>query len=45
MQAFLDHRLNRRHEVIRTWPDFPPPEVEALMAVELPQPWEHLPEG
>jgi hypothetical protein len=45
MQAFLDRRLNRRHDVTRTWPEFPPPEVEALMAVELPQQWEHLPEG
>ena len=38
-QRFLDRRLNRRHEVERTWPAFPPTEVEALLKVALPQEW------
>lgn len=38
-QRFLDRRLNRRHEVERTWPAFPPTEVEALLEVALPRDW------
>ncbi|MBW8803191.1 MAG: DUF402 domain-containing protein [Catenulisporales bacterium] len=38
-QRFLDRRLNRRHEVERTWPAFPPAEVETLLHVALPQDW------
>lgn len=41
MQTFLDRRLNRRHDVTRTWPDFPPAEVEGLLTADLPQNW-HL---
>ncbi|MEU9080354.1 DUF402 domain-containing protein [Kitasatospora sp. NPDC004745] len=41
MQRFLDRRLNRRHEVTRTWPDFPPAEVEELLTADLPRDW-HL---
>ncbi|WP_345695855.1 DUF402 domain-containing protein [Kitasatospora terrestris] len=40
VQRFLDRRLNRRHGVSRTWPAFPPPEVEDLLTVDLPQDWE-----
>ncbi|MFE0464409.1 DUF402 domain-containing protein [Kitasatospora sp. NPDC058965] len=40
MQAFLDRRLNRRHEVTGTWPDFPPREVEELRTVEFPRAWQ-----
>jgi hypothetical protein len=29
-QRFLDSRLNRRHEVLRTWPDFPPETVTVV---------------
>jgi hypothetical protein len=32
-QRFLDRRLNRRHETVRTWPDFPPETVTRLAAV------------
>ena len=39
-QSFLDRRLNRRDTVTRSWPDFPPAEVEELLSVELPQEWE-----
>ena len=39
-QRFLDGRFNRRHDVTRSWPAFPPAEVEALMAVDLPRDWE-----
>jgi hypothetical protein len=39
VQRFLDRRLNRRHDTSRTWPDFPPREVEELYATELPQDW------
>ncbi|WP_198042125.1 hypothetical protein [Kitasatospora azatica] len=38
-QRFLDQRLNRRHDVTRSWPDFPPAGVEAMLTVELPQKW------
>ncbi|WP_326674198.1 MULTISPECIES: DUF402 domain-containing protein [unclassified Streptomyces] len=38
-QRFLDRRLNRRHEVDRSWPDFPPAEVEMLLSAELPHDW------
>lgn len=41
-QRFLDRRLNRRHEVVRGWPDFPSAAVEALLTVELPTEWELL---
>jgi hypothetical protein len=39
MQSFLDRRLNRRHEVTRTWPDFPPAAVEAMLTMKLPRDW------
>lgn len=42
MQSFLDRRLNRRHETTRTWPDFPPAEVEEMLAIDLPQDWRVL---
>jgi hypothetical protein len=38
-QRFLDRRLNRRHEVLRSWPDFPPATVAALSAVSFPVEW------
>lgn len=38
-QRFLDRRLNRRHEVERSWPDFPPAEVKAMLSVDLPRDW------
>ncbi|WP_327711105.1 DUF402 domain-containing protein [Streptomyces sp. NBC_00464] len=38
-QRFLDRRLNRRHEVERSWPDFPPAEVTALLSADLPRDW------
>ncbi|MFJ5231456.1 DUF402 domain-containing protein [Kitasatospora sp. NPDC088391] len=40
VQRFLDRRLNRRHEAVRSWPDFPPAEVAELLTAELPQDWE-----
>lgn len=42
VQQFLDRRLNRRHDVTPTWPDFPPAEVEALLHADLPQEWAML---
>lgn len=42
MQRFLDRRLNRRDDVTRTWPDFPPREVAELLSIELPQEWRLL---
>lgn len=41
-QRFLDRRLNRRHEVTRTWPGFPPAEVEELLTIDLPREWRLL---
>lgn len=38
-QSFLDRRLNRRHDVTPSWPDFPPADVEALLTAALPQEW------
>ncbi len=38
-QRFLDRRLNRRHETVRTWPDFPPAAVTALADLSFPQDW------
>ncbi|GAA2137593.1 hypothetical protein GCM10009760_18260 [Kitasatospora kazusensis] len=38
-QRFLDRRLNRRHDVTRSWPDFPPAGVEEMLTVELPRKW------
>lgn len=38
-QSFLDRRLNRRHDVTRSWPDFPPATVVELLTVQLPQEW------
>ena len=38
-QRFLDRRLNRRHETVRTWPDFPPQNVIALSGVSFPRDW------
>lgn len=42
MQRFLDRRLNRRHDVTRTWPEFPPAEVDELLTAELPRDWRLL---
>jgi Protein of unknown function (DUF402) len=39
MQRFLDRRLNRRHEVVREWPDFPPETVALLADVAFPREW------
>jgi hypothetical protein len=39
MQRFLDRRLNRRHDAVRGWPDFPPAAVEAMLTMELPRDW------
>ncbi|NUR27680.1 MAG: DUF402 domain-containing protein [Catenulispora sp.] len=41
-QRFLDRRLNRRHDVTRTWPDFPPREVAELLSIDLPRQWRLL---
>lgn len=41
-QRFLDRRLNRRHEVRRTWPDFPPATVLALANVTFERAWHQL---
>ena len=38
-QRFLDRRLNRRHEVLRIWPDFPPATVTALSHLSYPKDW------
>jgi predicted RNA-binding protein associated with RNAse of E/G family len=38
-QRFLDRRLNRRHEVLRNWPDFPPATVTALSTIRFPPDW------
>ena len=38
-QAFLDRHLNRRHEVDRSWPDFPPAGVTAFDPAVLPRNW------
>ncbi|GAA1223437.1 hypothetical protein GCM10009665_12150 [Kitasatospora nipponensis] len=38
-QRFLDQRLNRRHDVTRSWPDFPPATVQGMLAADLPQQW------
>ncbi|MEE1792314.1 hypothetical protein PUR28_16320 [Streptomyces sp. BE308] len=39
IQRFLDRRLNRRHEGERSWPDFPPAEVKAVLPIDLPRDW------
>jgi hypothetical protein len=39
---FLDRRLNRRHDVTRSWPDFPPDAVMDLLTADLPQDWAAL---
>lgn len=44
-QRFLDRRLNRRHEVLRTWPDFPPAAVTALSNVAYPPDWSVITAG
>jgi hypothetical protein len=41
-QRFLDGRLNHRHDVTLSWPDFPPATVEELLTVDLPQDWARL---
>jgi len=41
-QRFLDRRLNRRLEVLRTWPDFPPKTVTALSSVSFPRDWSSI---
>ena len=38
-QRFLDRRLNRRHEVLQSWPNFPPATVTALSMVRFPRDW------
>lgn len=38
-QRFLDRRLNRRHEVLRTWPDFPPAAVTTLADIHFDRSW------
>jgi hypothetical protein len=38
-QRFLDRRLNRRHDVQRTWPDFPPKSISALLHASFPREW------
>jgi hypothetical protein len=38
-QHFLDRRLNRRHDVLRTWPDFPPRNVTALSNISFRRDW------
>lgn len=43
-QRFLDRRLNRRHEVLRTWPDFPPKNVAALSNISFRRNWSILSE-
>jgi predicted RNA-binding protein associated with RNAse of E/G family len=41
-QRFLDRRLNRRHETLRTWPDFPPQTVTTLAALPFERRWTRL---
>ncbi len=38
-QRFLDRRLNRRHDVSRTWPAFPPEGVMSLLKVSFEREW------
>jgi len=42
IQRFLDRRLNRRHEAVQQWIDFPPAAVEELLTADLPQDWSML---
>ncbi|WP_162907486.1 DUF402 domain-containing protein [Allorhizocola rhizosphaerae] len=44
-QRFLDRRLNRRHEALRTWPDFPPQAVTWLADIGFPQNWSFIASG
>lgn len=44
-QRFLDRRLNRRHEVLRTWPDFPPKTVTVLSNISFEPDWSILSPG
>ncbi|GAA2621098.1 hypothetical protein GCM10010399_60180 [Dactylosporangium fulvum] len=44
-QRFLDRRLNRRHEVLRTWPDFPPEAVTVLSSIAFEPAWSILSPG
>lgn len=39
VQRFLDRRLNRRHELDSTWPDFPPKELAIFDNEALPKDW------
>ena len=39
LQAFLDRRLNRRHDVVRSWPDFPPAGCLATDPAQVPRQW------
>jgi hypothetical protein len=41
-QRFLDRRLNRRHEILRTWPDFPPGAVTTLANITFEAAWSTL---
>jgi hypothetical protein len=41
-QRFLDRRLNRRHDITRAWPDFPPKPVVRLLTAELPSNWSRV---
>jgi hypothetical protein len=43
-QRFLDRRLNRRHEVLRSWPDFPPKTVTTLSNVTFERDWSSITE-
>ena len=38
-QCFLDRHLNRRHDVTRAWPDFPPSGIAALRHVTFAPHW------
>jgi predicted RNA-binding protein associated with RNAse of E/G family len=38
-QRFLDRHLNRRHEAVRSWPDFPPKNVTALSRISFRRDW------
>lgn len=44
-QRFLDRRLNRRDEVTRTWPDFPPQAVTSLADASFHRDWSLIKAG
>lgn len=43
LQAFLDNRLNRRHETTQRWPDFPPAACTAVDPAGVPRQWKWEP--